>query len=112
MGGTLDPFDAYWSLTTRYPKGGGATWLDKLTATYGPETVVRALGAKWIERSDASTLLSRTEDALLHEARALDQAAQTAAKERLAAKRAEPRAVVDREAVNAEVRRMLGLDAA
>lgn len=111
-GGTIDPFDAYWSLTTRYPKGGGATWLDRLTATFGAEPVVRTLGAKWIELADASTLLSRTEDALLHDARVLDQSAQKAERERIAAKRAEPRAVVDREAVNAELRRLMGLDAA
>lgn len=111
-GGNLDPFDAYWSLTTRYPKGGGATWLDRLTATFGAEPVIRTLGVKWMERTDSSTLLSRTEDALLHDARVLDQVAQTAVKERLAAKRAEPRAVVDRDAVQIELRRLMGLDAA
>lgn len=86
-----DAFDAYWSLTTRYPKGGGASWLDRLTATFGAESVIKALVGAWTEKADNSTLLSRTEDALAHEARKLDQQEQQKEQQRLREKRAVPK---------------------
>lgn len=105
--GEPDTFDAYWSLTTRYPKGGAASWLDTLTETYGSGPVIRAMVAQWTERTELATLLSRTEAVLLRDARILDSQAQAAERERLQAKRSEPRIVPDKAALDAEIRRLM-----
>ena len=86
-----DPFDAYWSLTTRYPKDGAAQWLDSLTTKYGTEPVIRQLVVAWTAETKLATLLSRTETALAREARALDRREQEQERERLREKRAIPR---------------------
>lgn len=102
-----DPADAYWSLTGKYPNGGALSWIDDMSASYGPEAVVKAIAKAHVQDKSASTLLGRAQDILRSEARALSLQAQTAERKRLEQKRAEPRQVVDQEAINAEIRKLL-----
>lgn len=102
-----DPADVYWTLTGRYPSDKALGWVDDLSSRFGAEAVIRALALTHQSDTNGSTLLGRTEDHLKSDARALSLKAQTAERERIAEKRAEPRAVVDREAVEAEMRKIM-----
>ena len=56
-----DALDAYYRLTTRYPKGAALSWLRQLVDRHGDERVSTALSFAWIDSTELSTLLSRTE---------------------------------------------------
>lgn len=107
-----DPADVYWTLTGRYPNDRPLTWIDELTSKYGAEATIRAIATAHAADRNISTLLGRAGDLLKAEARALNVKEQAEERDRLAAKRSEPRIVPDRDAVNAELRRLMGLDAA
>jgi hypothetical protein len=66
-----DPADIYWSLTGKYPTDKVLSWVDDLTAKYGPEPTIRAI--------------------LRSEARELDRQERQTEQARLAEKRAQPR---------------------
>lgn len=102
-----DPADAYWSLTGKYPNGGALSWIDDMASSYGPEAVVRAIAKAHLQDKSVATLLGRAQDILRAEARALDKKSQTEVRLRLEERRAAPRVVVDQEAVNAEIRKLL-----
>jgi len=61
QGGKPDALDAYYRLTTRYPKGAALSWLRQLVDRHGDERVSTALSFAWIDSTELSTLLSRTE---------------------------------------------------
>lgn len=107
-----DPADVYWTLTGRYPNDKPLSWLDDMTATFGAEAVIRALASCHTTDRSTQTLLGRTNDVLKAEARALSLKDRAAEKERLEAKRAEPRQVVDPEAVRRELETLLRRPAA
>lgn len=102
-----DPADVYWTLTGKYPTDKALGWIDDLSSKYGTEAVIRALAQAHLQDKSTNTLLGRTENLLRSEARALDQKAQAAVRERLEAKRSEPRVVPDRAALDAEIRRLM-----
>jgi hypothetical protein len=102
-----EPPDVYWTLTGRYPSDKPLSWIDDLSSKYGDEAVIRAIARAHTEDRNVSTLLGRAQDILRSEARALDLKAQAVQRELIAAKRAEPRIVPDREAVNAELRKLM-----
>lgn len=107
-----DPADVYWTLTGRYPTDKALSWIDRLTAEYGAEPAIRCLAeAHRLDRS-GNTLLGRVEDLLRSNARKLDLVARTAEKERLEAKRSEPRQVADPEAIRAELEALMRRPAA
>src|SRR3990170_1981170 len=61
QGGKPDALDAYYRLTTRYPKGAALSWLRQLVDRHGDERGSTALSFAWIDSTELSTLLSRTE---------------------------------------------------
>jgi len=103
----IDPADAYWNLTGRYPTDRVLSWVDELAERFGSEATVRALATAHQQDAHTNTLLGRVRDILHSEARALDRQEQADERRRLAEKRAQPRVAVDREAVNAEIRRLM-----
>ncbi len=107
-----DPADAYWSLTGKYPNGGALSWIDDMSASYGPETVVRAIAKAHVQDKAANTLLGRAQDLLRSEARALSLKAQETERQRLKERRAAPREIVDQAAVQEEIQRILRGEAA
>lgn len=102
-----DPADVYWTLTGRYPSEKALRWVDDLTSKFGADAVIRALAQTSQTDRSANTLLGRTEDNLKADARALDLKAQAEVRHRIEERRAAPRAVVDPEALNAEIRKLL-----
>jgi hypothetical protein len=106
-----DPADAYWSLTGKYPNGGALSWIDDMSSSYGPESVVKAIAKAHLQDKSAATLLGRAQDLLRSEARALDKQSQAEVRQRIEEKRAAPRQVVDQEAVNAEIRKLMEIAA-
>lgn len=110
--GRTDPADVYWTLTGRYPNDKVLGWVDDLSASYGPEAVVRAVSqAHQLDRSSA-TLLGRTTDLLRAEARALDLKEQARVRAAFKERRAAPRVEVDPAAVQAEIQKILRGEAA
>jgi hypothetical protein len=87
-----DPADIYWSLTGKYPTDKVLSWVDDLTAKYGPEATIRAVVKAHTEDRATSTLLGRAQDVLRAGARELDRQERTHEQARLAEKRAIPRA--------------------
>lgn len=102
-----DPADVYWSLTGRYPVGKTLTWIDELSTSFGAEATIRALATAHQQDDSTATLLGRTQNLLRQEARQLDLKAQAAQRQRLEEQRAQPRTVPDRDAINAEIRRLM-----
>jgi hypothetical protein len=86
-----DPADIYWSLTGKYPTDKVLSWVDDLTAKYGPEPTIRAIVKAHTEDRATSTLLGRATDILRSEARELDRQERQTEQARLAEKRAQPR---------------------
>lgn len=107
-----DPADAYWSLTGKYPNGGALSWIDDMSASYGPEAVVKAIAKAHLQDKSASTLLGRAQDVLRSEARALSLKAQETERQRLKERRAAPREIVDQGVLDAEIQRILRGEAA
>lgn len=107
-----DPADAYWSLTGKYPNGGALSWIDDMSASYGPEEVVKAVAKAHLQDKSAATLLGRAQDILRSEARALSIKAQEAERQRLKERRAAPREMVDPIALQEEVARIIRGEAA
>lgn len=105
--GEPDPADVYWSLTGRYPTDKVLSWVDDLAAKYGSAETIRALAGAHQQDGHTNTLLGRAQDVLRAEARALDRKEQEDERRRLREKRAVPRVAVDRDAVNAEIRRLM-----
>jgi hypothetical protein len=101
-----DPADAYWSLTGKYPNGGALSWIDDMSASYGPDAVVRAVAKAHLEDKAVSTLLGRAQDILRSEARALSLKEQANVRQTLKERRAAPRADIDPEVLAAEIRRI------
>lgn len=107
-----DPADVYWTLTGRYPTDKVLRWVDDLAASYGPEAVIRALAGAHQADSSSASLLGRTQDALRAEARALSLKDQATVRASLKERRAVPpksdaELRAEREAINAEVRRLM-----
>lgn len=102
-----DPADVYWTLTGRYPTDKVLGWVDDLSSSYGPEAVIRAIATTHGQDRNASTLMGRTQDVLRHEARALSLKDQATVRSQLKERRAEPKAEVDRAAIDAEIRRLM-----
>jgi predicted metal-dependent HD superfamily phosphohydrolase len=75
----------YYQLTTRRPTKGALAWLNRLVGDWGDERVSRALALEWIESTDSSTLLSRTEALIASTAAAAQTDRRDAANARLLA---------------------------
>jgi hypothetical protein len=102
-----DPADVYWTLTGRYPTDKVIAWVDDLSASYGTDSVIRALASTHQQDRNPSTLMGRTMDNLRAQARALSLKEQAAVRARLKERRAEPRVEVDQAAIQAEIRRLM-----
>lgn len=102
-----DPADVYWTLTGRYPTDKVLGWVDDLSASYGPEAVIRALATSHSQDRTTSTFLGRTQDALRAEARALSLKEQASVRTSIKERRAAPRPDIDQEALAAEIRRLM-----
>lgn len=102
-----DPGDVYWTLTGRYPTDKVLGWVDDLSASYGPEAVIRALATTHRDDPHTNTLLGRTQDNLRAEARALDLKEQATVRASLKEQRAQPRVERDEAAIRAEVQRLM-----
>lgn len=102
-----DPGDHLWNMTGRYPTDKALGWLDEMTLAYGPEPVIRALATAHGQDRNTATLLSRTQDILRAEARALSLKEQASVQRSLKERRAAPREDIDKEALDAEIRRLM-----
>lgn len=107
-----DPADVYWTLTGKYPNGSALSWIDDLSASYGPEPVIKALAGAHLTDKSSATLIGRAQDLLRSEARALSLKAQEDARQRLKERRASPREIVDPAALQAEIEKILRGEAA
>lgn len=107
-----DPADVYWTLTGKYPNDKALSWIDDLSSTYGPESVIKALASTHIADRNSATLIGRAQDVLRSEARALSLNAQATVRQRLKEQRSAPRETVDPAAVQAEVQKILRGEAA
>lgn len=87
----VDPADAYWQLTGKYPTEKTLSWVDDLTAKYGGDATIRALVTAHTADRATATLLGRAQDILRAEARQLDRREAQDEQRRLAEKRAIPR---------------------
>jgi hypothetical protein len=95
MQGGDDPVVAYYTLTTRYPRGNALAWCKRLGDTYGFGHASASMLSAWADSDDIGTLLSRTEDRLVASERAAELREKADEKERLRQKRTTKRVVVD-----------------
>ena len=102
-----DPADVYWTLTGKYPNDGALSWIDDMSASYGPEPVIKALAGAHRQDRSANTLLGRTQDILRSEARALSLKEQAVERQRQKERRPTEQTPEQKAAIEAEIRRML-----